>query len=929
VQSATTDLDEVAKWPLDINIGIATGHNDLMVFDVDDAEAASALLAPDAVLRDETGTAQTGRGVHVYFLCSGSHRTVHIRDKQTGRKIGHISGINTYVIAPPSKAPAGKLYRWLSKGVDDWIPSLAKVTDAVAYVKRLLSPHGIEAIQTAGLTIGEVPEDIEVEECDLPPKAMVYEELIDVKQRLRGGGGRVLEKDRSGWEHHIACRIIRALAARKVTYLPAMKLAGVIKKLDRVYYGKFEEQVEQGKRSRMAADKRYYVSALAALDAEGMPSEKPKKKRSLEAELEAELELESEGDATESSEVIGLHADPTYMWDDDTGYLYHVVRHKKSVSTSRIANFQVKLLTEITIDRDDANPEKAWLVRLTLASGEFVEMLLRASEFESNSALEKALSHRASHLYNIYPNSYAHLKAAIRELSKPEDVRRYSMRAVPGWWDTGEKHVYLLPNALGAIGAEGLDPELGMHIEDLVQLDDPIAQGEFAAYGKGVRVPSSREDRKLAWLAFEALVACGDLHVTVPIVLQILAGPLWSLGADEVPSLLHISGRTGVLKTSYCLAAMSIFGTFRKTTPPPASWPSSSPSALRLLLHTGKDLTILIDDYKEGAAYDPRGMRELIQSYADKSARQRLKSSGQQRKSLNPRAVILSNGEDAWGKEASMVARTIFIDIKDGDITDLRLARVQDSIERGELQLFGGAYLSWLARQSVLFEEHRVEALREKWHKKLLTKTTRRSMHRRLLNSASTLAAVGDILIQFTRECYPSKEPLVKKWITALLELLLKGSETRAIDVDRLAGAQQLLDQIVAGISAGQVCFMPARGLQEGHHQFPRRKHPDSPRPEVIGWWSFEKGIVNKKPRRLIHLNEKTTFGWYRRQLRQIGDEPLFSWESVEKDAISRYEAIKQPRFRVAIGEKKRSQLTVLTFPLSVLSIQDQLTTLQ
>src|SRR3989304_3306069 len=93
VQSATTDLDEIAKWPKDINIAIALGHKNLMALDVDDAEVAAALLAPETSLQDETGAVRTGRGVHVYFLCSGEKKIRHVRDKITGRKIGHIAGL--------------------------------------------------------------------------------------------------------------------------------------------------------------------------------------------------------------------------------------------------------------------------------------------------------------------------------------------------------------------------------------------------------------------------------------------------------------------------------------------------------------------------------------------------------------------------------------------------------------------------------------------------------------------------------------------------------------------------------------------------------------------------------------------------------------------------------------------------------------------
>ena len=161
VNSATTDLDEIAKWPAKINVGIALGHKNLMALDVDDPDVAAALLSPDTMIYDETGAGKTGRGVHIYFLCTGEKKTRHIRDKVSGRKIGHIGGIGAYVIAPPSKAPAGKKYHWLGPS-KELIPRLAETTDALKYIKKLLEPHGFEPIATTSIDVENANRFIEI-----------------------------------------------------------------------------------------------------------------------------------------------------------------------------------------------------------------------------------------------------------------------------------------------------------------------------------------------------------------------------------------------------------------------------------------------------------------------------------------------------------------------------------------------------------------------------------------------------------------------------------------------------------------------------------------------------------------------------------------------------------------------------------------------
>jgi hypothetical protein len=885
-----------------------------MALDVDDAEVAAALLAPETVLHDETGAARTGRGVHVYFLCSGNKKTQHLRDKVTGHKIGHIAGVGAYVIAPPSQAPGGKFYKWLGQGSGVWIPRLTETVNALKYIKHLLAPHGIKVVETQSIDIENVP-DVPIEEHDLKDISQRLArdgDLLNIKRRLlgkRAEGVRDTEHDLSGWEHSIACQILRVAKRYAIKSVDPLLLAGIIKKLDRVHYGKFESDVERGKRSRAGADKRYYVSAIRALDAENMRQ----RQRVEHAKTPEPLEL----DEDTSPEMIGVVEDASYMWDEDTGRLYHVTPHKKTITTSRIANFNVKLVSEIMIDKDDALPDRAWRVQFTSAFGQVREVALRADEFDSTRSLEQALTRKLSHEYIVSHNGYAHLKPAILELTDPNEIQRYSIRAIPGWWsvtnDAGdEERVYLLPSALGAITKDGIMTSLRMRIEELAELDDAIARKEFEPYGKGVRPPVSRTERRRAWKALRALAQCAPSEVTMPIILQVLMGPLWSAGADEVPSLLHVTGRTGVLKTSFCLAAMSLFGTFRKTTPPTASWMAVSPSALRSLLNSAKDMTVLVDDYKEGGVMDKRGMRELVQAYADKAMRQRLKSSGERRKSLELQAVMLSNGEDRWEREASMVARTIFLDIHDRDIKDVDLRIAQDAVDAGDLQLMGGHYLSWLAGQDELFEQKGVEVLREKWHRRFLDRSSKRDVHRRLLQSASTVAAVGDVFLMFVKECYPKRYEEARHWVRGSIRSLVSGTRERAKEVKQLAPLRQMLDYVASEAEAGKAALMPLHGITGI-----RTRLPDSPRAEIVGWWSVSKDKRYGKKQRLMHLNENTTFGWYHREMRRQGRDVNFSWSAVIQEAKNGYGAYEH---RVRVGRHKR-QIRLVSMPLTLLNI--------
>ena len=917
VNSATTDLDEIASWPSKINIGIALGHKNLMALDVDDPDVAAALLAQDTMVHDITGACKTGRGVHIYFLCTGESKTRHLRDKVSGRKIGHIAGVGAYCIAAPSKAPAGKSYRWLGPSKNP-IPRLAETTDAIQFVKNLLEPHGFEPVPTASIDVENAGgvEVMEHELVDLHKRLVTDSRMKGIKQRMsgkvkkRGEGERDTDKDLSGWEWFVGCEILRTLKdykprGKKLRIDPTI-LAGILKKLDRMYYGKFESDVESGKRSRQAADDRYSMAAVKAMDTENVLHKLPQSDSKPILSDDPDI-LDDDGDR----EIIGVSAEPTYMWDEDVQTLFYLVRNAKSDRAIEVCNFQVKLLEEMLIDKDDGTPKRAWKVQVISFLGDVREVWLKSEEFKSTTALEDALSKKLTHEFIVSHNGYVHIKPAILKMTEPKEVVRSSIRAIPGWQvvvdDNGDdQRVFLLPSALGAITATGVDTSMRMRTDELIELDEEVSREEFKAYGLGVRPPVNKKERSDAWKALRALATCGPYEVTMPIILQVLMGPLWAAGADEVPSLLHVSGRTGVLKTSFCLSAMSLVGTFRKTTPPTASWPSVSPSALRSLLAAGKDLTILVDDYKEGTSYDKRGMTELIQAYADKATRQRLKSSGERRKVLPMQAVMLSNGEDRWERQASMVARTIFIDVKDYDIKDDLLATAQRAVDAGHVQLLGGRYLQWLCTQDKMFEDREIEKTREKWHRRLLKQTKGRDMHRRLLSSVATVAAVGDVFLEFVKECYPKHHVEAQGWTRKAINTLVFGTRRRAKEVKELAPLQQVLAYLASEAEANKVCLLPVHGINEKNHRLPT----GNPRAEVVGWYE----------EKLMILNSSTTFGWYKREMKKQGNDVTFSWAAVVQEAKNTYGA-KEGRSR--IGKSKR-QIRTVTMPLKLLNLDEK-----
>ncbi len=908
VKSATTDPKVIAGWPDGINIGVALGHGGLMAFDVDDMDAAALLMQPDMVLHDQTGLVVTGRpGAHVYFTCTGDTRTRHLRrDSENGPKLGEIRGVGSYVVAPPSVAPSLKLYRWVGRPQDDFTPGLATTADALAYVRELFRAVGVVIVPSGGGDSGGNGEDtlkgVPLLERDLPPLLAKDSSLMRVRQILSGTLPKTVEPDRSGQLFRLAREVADAAAARNVP-LTAEELAGIVKRADVLYYDKYVGDARAGRRSEAAADHLLRQTARNGMRAatKQPPAGSQAKPDGADSGTGGTYDdLGAEEDTT------GNVASVTYAWDADDGRLSYVIPRAKGFSYQPVANFLPILKAEVTVDRGGQDTEVVWRVLLQLQDGRSQLIELRSADYESSFALEKALSTKLTSEYIVYAGQYKHIKPALQELTPSEQVERYKRRAVPGWHEFGMGRVFLLPGVNGALGKDGIDTSVRMRDDDSADGDDPINDPAFAQYGKGVRPPATEEERQQAWEALVALVDAGKHEVTVPIVLQILAGPLRAAGAGVVPPLVHVVGRTGYLKTAYCLAALSLFGTFERTAP--VSWLSTSPAILRSLLYGAKDLPLLVDDFKEDAGINKVGLLELVQNYADKTARRRATPTGKARRAEPPRCILLSNGEDQWERQASSVARTIVVGVEERDIVDERLAVAQDLIQRGQMQLFGGAFLQWLAGQDDMFENQTVDQTREELFQRMNTRYTGPAAHRRILQSSATLVAVGRVLLQFARETQPEYADTVMGWLKTLWRYFLEGLQERADTVAALSPFHQLTSYLAHAMAARDAVLFPADGMTVDRHRYP----PDAVTAVVVGWWSEDEGG------RFAHISANRTFSWYKGQLRRQGEEPVFGWQAFLQEARSEHGAVYEKR-RFTSADGSRSMLRVVTLPLDSL----------
>lgn len=898
VNDATADLKKIAEWPEDINVGIALGHKDLMAFDVDVSKIAAMLLEPRVGLSDETGTVVTGRpGCHVYFECTGDVSTVHV--KASGQRIGEIRGLGSYVVAPPSISASGRPYRWI--GTASLIPgTLRTVGDAFGYVSEILKSIGVE-VDPVGPSVSPDMEGFPeaIVPLQLPDQLEKHHALLNEKILLRGGIGKASVGGRSNGIFSLAVKI-GGVAAEAGVALSRVALAGILKRADQVYFDKYEGEMRSGVRSQKSADYEYYRIACKVLSNGDLAP----RSGGLNAEVEiTEPAAESSEADAEDESTATIHTSH-YKWDEVDGVLRHVQIVKSGEKFTEVSNFKPEMVAEVTVDRDEKDAEILWKVRFTLARGRTVEANLEEADRSGTSSMEKAMSKKFPSDFMVFPYAYVHIKPALHQFR--EKMERYTTRAVTGWFEVGDERYYLLPGALGAVGKSGMNAAYRLNRKDLPE-KEAILNSAFENYGVGIR-PAASQEVGPAWDAFEMLATCGTISVTFPVILQVLAGPLYSIGSSNVPPLMHVFGRTGVLKTSYCLAALSLLGTFNKETAPPMSW-NATPGGVQGTLNAAKDLTILVDDFKVTQQKEGGALTSLINNYADKSTRRRLTSKGELQETKSPRGLLLSNGEDRWEKEASTVARTIIIDVGDDDIDEDRLTAAQEYVKEGVLQLFGGSFIAWVASQDELFETSMFEDDRSRIHRLLLKRYKEEGMHRRLLASISTLIAVSNVLLRFIEEAYPNEKSKVKVWVREMTTSFLATVRERAEEVRSLAPSKLLCSYIADCMSAGSAVLRPALGVDEDHFIY-----PDNPRGEVVGWWDEKDG------KRYALLNYNTTFAWYQREMGRRRENISFSWNSFTQEMRTAYGAILGGQWVVKDNKgSTKGTVQVLRIPIDTL----------
>lgn len=557
-------------------------------------------------------------------------------------------------------------------------------------------------------------------------------------------------------------------------------------------------------------------------------------------------EIEFSNGEDETSQFLGLQY--VHSWAGGLQWL----RTPKSRTT--LANFRPTLIKCIEM-RGTEETSYEYDIRLELTKTVFKDVRIAGSDLKSSRALQEKLAPIIHGEFVVYPSGWSHLWPALLELANTQGYPTEVTYKFMGWAEVEpESWCYFLPGADAGITSVGLDARYRMDASSLSQ--------NLMRYGTGVRPMNPEERVPVA----ATLVDFFKLHpASVPITVQVLAGALSSWGIRSIPPLLHIHGESGAFKTTLAVLGLSLIGKFDSRHGGgagniPENW-SSTQNSIMKQLHSAKDITLLIDDYKS-----MRGEPTMVvQSYSDSTTRNRLTSDQKQQESLVPLGLLLSTGEDAWESYESTQARTLAFSIpslvkKPAELKAFteKLGAIQDQAV-DNFPLIGGSWAKWLATIGP-------EPIRKAIEKQLADHRKRISeqgtMHMRLASIMAMMLTAGDLVDLFLKDELPAARETYRAVAKEAWALLLQETAERAEDAAGLAPYTWMVSEIQQAIQQNEVHFT---------HRKMRGGPPlGAQHTQSIGFFDEDN----------LFLTKQSTFAWAEQRAARRHKSLHFSWSA-------------------------------------------------
>lgn len=272
------------------------------------------------------------------------------------------------------------------------------------------------------------------------------------------------------------------------------------------------------------------------------------------------------------------------------------------------------------------------------------------------------------------------------------------------------------------------------------------------------------------------LADVGNWAVTVPLLLNALLGPLFSLFKDAGVSpgfVVFLHGVSGSLKSSlakvlYNCFKNTRFNTFRDTA-----------AAIDVSIGEHRDQMLLVDDFQPAvSAADGSAMRKtlehLIRLFGDEIGKKRSNSRANATYGSRAHGSCLITGESLAGSYSSLL-RCVQVHIARGDIDGEKLRVYQDNPA-----LWGSNYAPMLAWVGKNWEQLKGRVARTFHQKRAELAAVTKEL--RLIDAGSVLITVADVFLEYGLACggldYNTRVIYMDQWTAIIAELIQVSDNT-------------------------------------------------------------------------------------------------------------------------------------------------------
>jgi hypothetical protein len=539
------------------------------------------------------------------------------------------------------------------------------------------------------------------------------------------------------------------------------------------------------------------------------------------------------GEGSDGDQVIESEQEPsTWPYAIAGGRLVYLTQKGDETITHKVADFWARIAEEITTEED----ARSYLMRGQAVRGGDFEIEITAEDFADDRKLKAALDAAAGARDPVHAGMVKHLGPAIKLCTGSGLVRTNRFERT-GW--AGQR--FLLP---------GREPA-GVHIALPRKLPYASTPGDLA---KGI-------------IALEHIIkAMGPERGTV-LLAFVLQGPAAALSdLRNERYALHVTGRTGALKTSTCQAAMSVWGSGFMADHVLTKWGEGATSnAIMALATHARDLPLLLDNFKPGTGGGVRAYVALLHNILEGGEKDRLNRAAELRETKPIFCWPLVTGEDIPDCEPSTLARILVLPFawQRGE-ENKDLTQAQELAEH--LPAVGAAWLDWLESDQGYERAREAGALfagkRAEWAAHL------RGLDSDMINVlrvASNLAS--NQLAYWLLRLHPAMGDLFDAYTEAHTAGLGAIAGTMAESTTEALEARAYLGALRDLLSADRAYLIP----KEQEYPLTDKDHPY--RPGFVGWADGDGGayLIPSVARAMI----ESLIG--RERLGHLGDGALYS----------------------------------------------------